>query len=161
MTGKDNDNVPHMYNGLKMEGHYIILHKRNDHVIGFASGKNLITSAGENLVAELLDPEAAGVSPDYIAFGDGSAAALKADTQLQSELAGTRTEFTTPSVRTTNSLQLNFAFTGAGSIVIYEMGIFNDSVAGTMISRFLIQQLSVELNDEIDINWTLTISGVD
>ncbi len=161
MTGTDNDTVPHMHNALKISGSYILLHKRGGHIIGFASGKNLITSAGENLVAELLDPEAAGVSPDYIAFGSGSAAALKADTQLQTELAGTRTEFSSPSVRTTNALQLNFVFTGAGPIVVTEMGIFNDSVAGTMISRFLVQELSIAIGDEIDISWTLTVSGVD
>jgi hypothetical protein len=161
MTRKDIDTVPRIDNSLSLEGRYVIKQKRQGHIIHFQQGKNLVTSAGENLVAELLDPQAAGVSPDHIAFGTGTAAALKADTQLQTEIGGTRTEYTSPSVRTTNAMQLNFLFTGGGTIVIFEMGVFNDSVAGTMISRFLVQQLSIAVSDEIDISWTLTIAGVD
>jgi len=161
MTGKDKDTVPGMDNVLKISGSYVIKQKRDGHIVNFQAGKNLITSAGEALVAELLDDEASGVSPTHIAFGSGTAAALKADTQLQTEIASTRTAYTSPTVRISNALQLNFQFTGAGSITVYEMGIFNDATAGTMISRFLIQQLSIAIGDVIDISWTITISGVD
>ena len=58
-------------------------------------------------------------------------------------------------------LGLVFQVTATDTYTIQEMGIFNSVVAGTMISRFLTQALSVVNGVVIDITWSLTFSGVD
>ena len=145
---------------LEMTGKYELFVKRDGYIYHYQKGKNLVTSAGENLVAELLDHTATPNEPQYVALGSGSVGPLKSDVTLGSEHAGTRTASGTP-VRTLNVLLLPFSFTAAGPLTINEVGIFNASAAGDMMSRFLIQTIAIAASDLLEIDWSLTISGVD
>jgi hypothetical protein len=152
---------PDKYNGLGLSGKYkIVVKDNNGKVVLKTSGSNLITSAGETLVAELLDVDTAEVAPKYIAFGSGTNGALKTDTRLQAEISSTRelADTITPS---TNTLALEFAITVSGTYTIEEMGILNALTDGTLFSRFLTQSLDVVPGFLIEITWILTISGID
>ena len=158
----DDARRPNTYNGLRLSGRYKIVVKDKDgKVQRTLEGKNLVTTAGEELAARLLNPDTGTIGPDYIAFGEGTAGAQKSDTQLQTEIASSRVQ--SVSTVTTNILQLAWANLSwaAGSKTINECGIFNASVAGTMFARFLTTPLSIENGVILDITWTLTVSGVD
>ncbi len=161
MTGKDDARRPDQYNTLKLQGSYVIkVRDKDGKLIHYDSGKNLITNNGEKLVAQLLDFNGTENPLSHLAFGSGTVGALKTDTQLQSEIAGTRDQVDSTN-QTTNTLQMIWAVTAGGAYTIREMGIFNALVIGTMMSRFITQPLSVISGTTIDITWTLTISGID
>lgn len=160
MTDKDNARRPGQYNGLSLSGKFHLRAKYPDGHVEERFGKNLVTNAGETLVAKLLDFNGSEVAPEWIAFGSGTDGAQKTDTELGTEIAGTRTAAIS-SVQNSNTIQLILQVTAATTYTIEEMGIFNAVTAGTMISRFLTQPLSVVSSTVIDITWTLTILGVD
>ncbi|KKN65233.1 hypothetical protein LCGC14_0484090 [marine sediment metagenome] len=151
------------YNGLKLTGRFkIIVRDKNGKVLETRTGKNLVTDDAEELVAKLLDINGAETAPNYIAFGTGTNGAQKSDTQLGTEISSSRVEVTS-TVQTNNTLQLLWPTLtwAAGSQTFTELGIFNASVAGVLFSRMLTQPLSITNGVELDISWTLTISGVD
>lgn len=160
MTGIDKDTVPGTYNGLLMMGSYVLVARYPSGLIKRRAGKNLVTSAGESLAAALMDVNGSETAPGYLSFGTGTEGALKADTQLQIEGNDAREAVVTSS-QVNNVLELVFAYTAGYSYVITEMGIFNASVAGTLVSRFITQALTVEDGVDIDLTWALTFSGVD
>ncbi len=166
-TGMDKHTRPDQYkvsgpaiDGLKMWGSYELTVRRAGKIIEKRQGKNLITDVGEGLAAARMDTNDTSPAPDHIAFGSGAATALKADTQLQTEIAGTRT-LVSSTVLTGNAVQLVFQHTATAPFTLFEMGIFNAITSGTMASRFLVQKLTMVISDIIDITWTLTFTGVD
>lgn len=79
----------------------------------------------------------------YIALGSGNTAAAATDTALQTELtddgfartAATVSLTTTTTTNDTLQLSKQFTFTGSVSTTVNEVGIFNASSSGTMLSR--------------------------
>ncbi len=159
-TNKYNVVRPGQYNYLKLSGKYDIKARYPDGKVVQRSGKNLVTDSGEKLVATLLDVNGTETAPNFIAFGSGTDPALKTDTQLQTEIGFTREEVDS-TVQATNTIAMTWNITVGATYTIQEMAILNASVAGTMFSRFLTQELDVVSGVVIDIVWTLTISGVD
>ncbi len=161
MTGKDDARWPDQYDGLKISGEFFLRAKYPNGTVALRRGKNLITNAGETLVAQLLDVNGAENKPEYLAFGSGTEGALKTDTSLQVEITAEPRMAANSTIQNSNTLQLVYGITTTAAYTIEEMGIFNSSTAGAMISRFLTQPLGINIGVVIDITWTLTISGVD
>ena len=161
MTGKDDARRPGMDNLLRMSGKYKLVAKYPDGKIVVLEGRNLVTSAGESLAAALFDTNGSENAPDFIAFGSGTEGAIKSDTQLQTEIVAEPRVGTSSTTQTNNILELVWAVTTTAGYTIQEMGVFNASLAGTMIARFLTQTLTVVSGMVIDVTWTITFSGVD
>lgn len=158
----DDARWPGIHNGLRLSGSYKIVVKDKDgKVLETRSGRNLVTTTGEELVALLINPDTGVIGPDYIAFGEGTASAQKSDTQLQSEIASSRAQSVSTVVKNVMTLTWNDLSWVAGAQTFTECGIFNASVAGVMVARFLTQPLTMVDGVLLDITWALTISGVD
>jgi hypothetical protein len=105
---------------------------------------NTLTNAGFAEIAGLLCADVGGTGWDYTALGTGDTAPAAAQTALVAEIAtsggersaGTGTRQTTTVANDTFQLVTTFNFTGA--LAIKEVGIFNATPAGTMLSRQLL-----------------------
>jgi len=161
MTRKDDVRRPDQYNGLRMDGKFELRARFPDGRIETRSGKNLVVTSGEHLAAQLFDINGSETAPNYIAFGSGNATVLKADTQLQTEVASTREEVDDTDTPLPGVIQMSWDLTTGSSYTLREMGIFNAVSAGTMVSRFLTQPLDIVSGVVFAIVWTLTFSGVD
>ena len=159
----DDARRPDTYNALRLSGSYeiVVRDRKSRKVLETRKGRNLVTTVGEALTAKLLDPNGSSAAPEWIAFGQGADGAQKSDTQLQLEIAASRVQADS-SAQSTNTMRLLWDIEwSAGTKQIGEVGIFNASVAGTMMARFLTQALGVTNGVDLAITWTLTISGVD
>ena len=103
---------------------------------------NTITNAGLAQLA-LLAGDASATPFTYLALGSGTTAPAASQTALVTEsttngfarVAATVSRVTT--TQTNDTLQLTTTFTASGSATIEEIGIFNASSSGTMLSRAL------------------------
>ena len=115
----------------------------------------MITNAGMAEVAGLIGTDTQGdvTAFDYIAIGTGTTTPSATDTTLASEqqrAAATGTRVTT-SV-TNDTLQLvKDAFSFSGSYAITEVGVFNSSSGGTMLSRSTFSAVNVTSNDTLKV----------
>jgi len=115
----------------------------------------MITNAGMAEVAGLIGTDTQGdvTAFDYIAIGTGTTAPSATQTALVSEqqrAAATGTRVTT-SV-TNDTLQLvKDAFSFSGSYAITEVGVFNSSSGGTMLSRSTFNAVNVTANDTLKV----------
>ena len=115
----------------------------------------MITNAGMAEVAGLIGTDTTGdvATFDYIAIGTGTTAPSATDTALANEqqrAAATGTRVTT-SV-TNDTLQLvKDAFSFSGSYAITEVGVFNASTGGTMLSRSTFSAVNVTANDTLKV----------
>ena len=115
----------------------------------------MITNAGMAEVAGLIGTDTTGdvTAFDYIAIGTGTTAPSATDTALVSEqqrAAATGTRVTT--TVTNDTLQLvKDAFSFSGSYAITEVGVFNASTGGTMLSRSTFSAVNVTANDTLKV----------
>jgi hypothetical protein len=124
---------------------------------------NLVTNAGKAQLA-LLAGDATATPFTYIAVGTSSTAVAAADTALNAEIvdsglsrvAGTVTRITT-SV-TNDTYKVSTTFTATGTKTVQEVGIFNASSAGTMLSHALTGTKTVDNTDNLAVNYTLQFS---
>jgi hypothetical protein len=117
--------------------------------------KNLVVDAGKALVANRLkeDVEAAIT---HIAVGTDGTAAAGAQTTLLGEVA--RVALTSATV-TANSIAYIATFpAGIGTATLLEAGLFNDAVAGTMLSRTASINVAKAATDTLTITWTITVN---
>jgi hypothetical protein len=104
--------------------------------------ENLVTNAGFAQLA-LLAGDASATPFTYIAVGTSSTAPAATDTTLTAEItdsgleraAGTVSRVTT--TVTNDSYQITKTWTATGSKTIEEVGVFNASSGGTMLSHAL------------------------
>lgn len=103
---------------------------------------NLITNAGLAQLA-LLAGDASAVPFTYLAVGTSNTAVGASQTALGGEITDSglaRASATVSRVTTTqtdDTLQLYYEWTTSGSKTIEEVGVFNASSSGTMLSRAL------------------------
>lgn len=127
---------------LIVKGKYYFEIKRVDGSIERWSEDNLIVSAGKAQLA-LLAGDASATPFTYIAVGSSSTAVAIGQTALSAEIAASGLTRASASVsRTTttvtnDTLTLSKTFTATGSVTVEEVGVFNDSSAGTMLGRAL------------------------
>lgn len=106
------------------------------------SVKNIVTNAGKAQLA-LLAGDATAIPFTYLAVGTSTTAVAATDTTLTAEItdsgferaAATVTRVTT--TVTNDTVQLTKTWTATGSKTIEEIGVFNASSAGTMLSHAL------------------------
>lgn len=126
-------------------------------------GKNLVTTAGKSLYAELA--AGSGTKPSHFGFGSGQTVATESETQLVSEYAyGGYARFAFATSRINN--QLTYATTGngwmnnsGGPLSLGEVGIFNAASGPTMSGRFLTTLYTLAANDYIRLSWVLSFEG--
>ena len=128
---------------LSAKGIYTIKQYREGILIKELSIKNIITNTGLAEMAGLigLDTQGSVTAFDYIALGSDDTAAAATQTSLISEhatggaerAAGTGSRTTTTTTNDTFQLEKSFIFTS--SLNLREIGIFNNSSGGTMLSR--------------------------
>lgn len=124
---------------------------------------NLVVSAGKAQLA-LLAGDASATPFTYIALGTSNTAPAAGNTALAAEItdsgferaAGTVSRTTT--TVTNDTLNIAKTFTASGSKTIEEVGIFNASSSGTMLSRALTGTKAMFSGETLTITYTLKFS---
>ncbi|MGB9856100.1 MAG: hypothetical protein ACPLKS_06120 [Caldisericum exile] len=104
---------------------------------------NTMTATGFAHTAYLLgDKDNASASYGYIAIGTNNTAATVDDTALGTEVVRKTAVFTRlTTVKANDTAQWTATFSSAdnltGTMTIYEVGVFNDSTAGDMLTRIV------------------------
>jgi hypothetical protein len=133
---------------------------RVEGVITYADGStqafaenNLVVTGGKGLIASRLTANT-NAAVSHMGAGTGTTAPAVGQTALVTE-TGTRSAVT-PSVSTNNA---TFAATFTGRTeTLGELGLFNASTAGTMISRVLVGPFPLTSGDSVSFNWTITVN---
>lgn len=103
---------------------------------------NIVTNAGKAQLA-LLAGDASATPFTYLAVGTSTTAVAASQTALVAEISTSglaRASGTVSRVTTTvtnDTLQVTKTWTASGSVTVEEVGLFNASSAGTMLSRAL------------------------
>jgi hypothetical protein len=113
---------------------------------------NVVVNNGKNLIASRLASNTATAVTHMGAGTDHTTAPLATQSALIAE-TGTRASVV-PTV-TTNSVSFAATFTGRTE-TLGELGLFNASSAGTMISRVWIGPFPLTALDSVSFNWTIT-----
>jgi len=94
----------------------------------------MITNSGLNLTRDLLNGDAVN-APSHIAIGTGTTSPLATDTALEAEVL--RKAISAKSKPSTGQVlfEIEVGTTEANGYDLTEVGLFNDSTAGTMVSR--------------------------
>lgn len=132
-----------MNDSLKVTGTYHFEHRNGKgELLDQWTVNNLVTSAGKALLASLAG-DASAVPFTYLALGTSTTAPAIGQTTLVSEIttsglarAAATVSRTTTTV-TNDTLQLVYTWTASGSVTVEEIGVFNASSGGTMLSRAL------------------------
>lgn len=117
---------------------------------------NGITNAGKALIASLAG-DASAVPFTYLAVGTSATAFAAAQTALQAEITDTglaRVAATVVRVQTTvanDTLQLTGVWNVTGDKTVEEVGMFNNSSAGTMLGRALTGTKTLANLDQLSI----------
>lgn len=117
--------------------------------------RNTITNAGLAVMAGLVGNVDSQTAFTYLAVGTSSTAESAAHTALQAETttngleraAATVTRETT--TQTNDTLQLTKTWTASGTVVVEEVGAFNDASAGTMLGRKLTTTKTVNSGEQL------------
>lgn len=146
--------------GIKFDGIYTIEVKDKDgNLKDREVVENLIVNAGLAEIAGLVGNTGSPTAFTYLAVGSASTAATATDTALETELTdgGLERAAATVTKQTTtvadDTLQLVKTFNVTGTKTVREVGVFNDAIAGTMLSRSV---LTSDKNLESGDTFTLT-----
>jgi hypothetical protein len=105
--------------------------------------QNTITNASLAIVSGLVGDTGSEVAFTYLAVGTDNTAESAAHTALQAETTTNGLERAAAAVtqettaQTDDTLQLVKTWTASGTVVVEEVGAFNDASAGTMLGRKL------------------------
>jgi len=115
---------------------------------------NLVTTAGKNWVAGMLND--VGTKVGYMGLGTGTGAAALADTSLGTEVD--RNAVTSSTV--TNNTIVHSATWAAGDATgaITEAGLFDASSNGTLFARTVFSVVNKGASDSLSVTWTISIS---
>lgn len=124
---------------------------------------NLVTSAGKAQLA-LLAGDATATPFTYIAVGTSTTAvsvgqtALAAETTTNGLSRASATVSRTTTTVTNDTLSLTKTFTATGTVAVEEVGIFNASSSGTMLSRALTSTKTITNGETLGVTYTLAFS---
>jgi len=140
---------------VKVKGQVeIVITDANGNVTDEYKGSNLVTSLGQELMADLI--AGSGTAPSHLAMGDDTTSPAKS----QTDLVGTEHERVSATVSATNNV-ITVAATMGGSlgapVTVGEFGIFNHASAGTLVARFISPSFSLAASSSLNITWTLQI----
>lgn len=124
---------------------------------------NVITTAGKNALASLLNSASAGTSlVTHMGFGTSSTAVAAGDTVLGTELVGNgyARAAVTRSNPSGNVIQYVATLTGiTSSVTVQEAGLFNASTSGTLFAHQLTGAVALSsASDSLQITWQVTFS---
>ncbi|TVY09975.1 hypothetical protein [Paenibacillus cremeus] len=126
---------------------------------------NVVTTAGKNSLASLLNSASAGTSlVTHMGFGTSATAVAAGDTALGAELtigsAGYNRVSVTRSNPSGNVIQYQATLTGVTSTpTIQECGLFSASSAGTLFAHQLTGAVTLSSSsDSLQITWQVTFS---
>lgn len=146
--------------GIKFDGVYTIeVRDKDGNLKDREVVENLIVNTGLAEIAGLVGNTGSPTAFTYLAVGSASTAANATDTTLETELTdgGLKRASATVTRQTTtaanDTLQLVKTFTVTGTKTVREVGVFNDSTSGTMLSRSI---LTSDKNLESGDTFTLT-----
>ena len=117
---------------------------------------NLVTNAGKNLAASLLN--GSGNALSHVAVGSDNTTPALTDTAL----TGTEHERVAGSIAvSTNEITITASFgSGIGSnVTAGEFGIFNASSGGDMFSRLVTPSFTIASTDTVALTWKLYIGS--
>ena len=118
--------------------------------------KNLVVTVGKNFIASRMVGTSSAVM-SHMAVGTSSTVAAAENTTLGAELARVALSVAggTP---TSNTVLYTATYpAGVGTGALQEAGIFNAGSGGTMLSRTTFPVINKGANDEMTINWTITV----
>lgn len=124
---------------------------------------NLVTSAGKALLASLCGDASANPFT-YIAVGTSTTAVSVGQTALVAETVSNGLERASGTVsRTTTTVtndtyQITKTFTATGTVAVEEVGIFNASSSGTMLSRALTTTKTILNGEQFTVIYTLAFA---
>lgn len=150
-----------MNDNIKLKGTYeLVCTSSSGDIKWVQKADNIVTNAGKAQLA-LLCGDSTAVPFTYIAVGTSSTAVSATDTALNAEITDTGLQRASATVtRTTTSVtndtyRASLTFTATGSKTIEEVGIFNASSGGTMLSHALTTSKSVANTDQLSVVYTL------
>lgn len=119
---------------------------------------NLVVTTGKIYIAGkmIATDSNVPVAMSHMGIGTGTASPVAEDTQL-----GTQTGrvLLSGSLQENNSITYTATFpAGTGTGAITEAGIFNASVAGTMLCRTVFPVVNKQAGDTIAVTWKVTVS---
>jgi hypothetical protein len=128
-----------------------------------AHGTNLRVNGGADFWdAQLFKVAAAAATANYIALTADATTPAAADTTLASEittngLARAQATDTHTAAASSSALAYTWTYTGATSVTIAKVGLFNASSAGTMVLETLLSSTAtVSTNgDTVTVTWTI------
>lgn len=124
---------------------------------------NLVTSAGKALLASLCGDASANPFT-YIAVGTSSTAvsvgqtALIAETTTNGLQRASGTVDRTTTTVTNDTYRITKTFTATGTVAVEEVGIFNASSSGTMLSRALTTTKTILNGEQLIVTYTLAFA---
>ncbi len=125
-------------------------------LVGVIERHNLITTAGRNLVRDLINNDApTGLT--HIAIGTGTTPAAAGDTALQTEIHRNTYTQRTESI---GLLQLQY-YLGTSSLngnTLTEAGLLNAASAGTLFARVVYPGIAKTSSIALTYNWSIQIN---
>ena len=124
---------------------------------------NVITTAGKNALAALLNGTGAGNTlVTHMGFGTSTTVVSAADTALGTELVGNgyARVAVTRSNPSGNVIQYQATLTGiSAAVTVQEAGLFNAATAGTLFAHQLTGAVALSsASDSLQITWQVTFS---
>jgi hypothetical protein len=146
-------------NTIKVKGTYeFIIKDINGQIKDKWTVENTITNAGFAQLA-LLAGDASAVPFTYLAVGTGTTAVAATQTALVTEITDSGLERAAATVsrvtttQTNDTLQLVKTWTATGTKTVEEVGVFNASSTGTMLSRALTGSKSIVSGDTLAVTY--------
>lgn len=124
---------------------------------------NIVTSAGKAQIA-LLIGDASATPFTYLAVGTATTAVAVGQTALGAEITDTGlarasgTVSRTTTTVTNDTYQITYTWTASGSKTVEEVGVFNASSAGTMLSRALTTTKSIVNGETLATTYTCSFA---
>jgi hypothetical protein len=137
---------------LELKGHVKVW--KNGRLI--AEGHNLVVTAGKTLLAQLIG-QVGSTAPSHMACGNNGSATTAGMTALQGT-EHTRVALTS-TVVASNVVTYSASFSVGSPISIREFGIFNALVGGTMLTRFICNDFTIDSGDGLAVSWAITIGA--
>lgn len=131
---------------------------RKDGLIEVRRKNNLIVNGGRDFIADAIGKSASRPAVmGWIAVGTGTTAAAGAQTALVTELDRNAATYAHTAGTATFTLEASWA-AGDGTGALTEAGIFNASIAGTMLNRVVFSVINKGADDTLTQRFTFTLS---
>ena len=135
----------------------VVLTDANGNVKEDVQLKNLVVNTGLNfIVSRMKDATASAMT--HMELGSDTVAAGAADVALGGAIGASRTGLASTDVSTNTITYVASFGAGVGTGAVTEAGIFNDSVAGTMLCRTVFPVVNKQAGDSMTVTWTVTVS---